>query len=69
MGYGTSPLIVALAIQSAGSVGSPFGNSIGILFVSYLAASIAVIVMVTLSGGRQTITSIPRDGFNWYLFS
>ena len=69
LGYGTSPLIIALAINSAGSVESPFGNSIGILFVSYLAASLAVIVMVSLSGGRKVITSIPRDGFNWYLFS
>ena len=68
-GYGSSPLFVALALRSAGPVEAPFGNAIGVLFVSYGCASVIVIGVIMMAGGVKVVRSIPKSGLNWYLFS
>lgn len=64
VGYGTSPLFVALAIGSGG-----VADSVGGLLVSYAAATLVVAVWVALAGGTAVLGSIDRATAGWFLVS
>lgn len=64
LGYGTSPLFVALAIADGG-----IPDSIGGLLVSYSAATIVVVVWVLLAGVDKTLGGLDRQSAGWFLLA
>ncbi len=64
VGYGVSPMFVALGIGEGG-----VADSIGGLLVSYVAASIIVIVWVMVAGGRGYMQGLDRASLGWFLLS
>lgn len=64
LGYGTSPLLVALGIGEGG-----VDDSVGGLLVSYTAATIVVIVWIATLGGRRYLGSLERNSALWFLLS
>ncbi len=64
LGYGTSPLLVALGIGDGG-----IPASIGGVFVSYVAATIVVVVWIIAAGGRSHLGAFDRGSTRWFLLS
>ena len=60
-GYGTSPILVRLGLEHAG-----IGASIAGGLVSYLAATLAVIVLLAISGTLRHARFIPADTAKWF---
>lgn len=63
-GYGVSPLFIALGIGEGG-----IADSVGGLLVSYAAATVAVLAIVVMAGGREAIGPFRREGAGWFLAS
>ena len=64
LGYGTSPLFIALGIGEGG-----IADSVGGLLVSYTAAAIVVILWVAALGGPKALGSFSRDTSGWFVMS
>jgi drug/metabolite transporter (DMT)-like permease len=65
LGYGTSPLLIALALGSAGSMADAVGGAM----VSYVAASLVVLVMLHMAGGRKYMADMDAGSVKWFLLS
>jgi len=64
LGYGTSPLLVALGIGEGG-----IADSVGGVLVSCVAATLVVFVWVMLIGGRSALGEFGRTDTRWFLLS
>jgi uncharacterized membrane protein len=64
LGYGTSPLFVALGIGAGG-----IADSVGGLLVSYTAATLVVMAIIVAAGWKQTVGGLTRDTAGWFLLS
>ena len=64
LGYGTSPLFIALGIGDGG-----IAASVGGLLVSYTAATVVVLVIVALAGGPSELGPFRRETAGWFLVS
>ena len=81
VGYGGSPILIVLALQSAGGLasgeklvetylaGGAFAHSSAILLFSYIFASACVIIMSLNSNGFNSLSSMSREGLRWFLVS
>lgn len=81
VGYGGSPILIVLALQSAGGLasgeklvetylaGGAFAHSSAILLFSYIFASACVIIMGLNSNGFNSLSSMSREGLRWFLVS
>jgi drug/metabolite transporter (DMT)-like permease len=65
LGYGTSPLFIALGLASAGGASSAVAGAL----VSYLAASVVVAGLVLAAGGRRYMAPVDMGGARWFLLS
>ena len=63
-GYGASPLFVALGIADGG-----IADSVGGLLVSYVAATVVVILWVIAAGETGNIADLDRSTRGWFLLS
>jgi drug/metabolite transporter (DMT)-like permease len=63
-GYGTSPLLIAYALEGRGLV-----DSLAAGFVSYLAAAIVVLAMVPLPGNARHVMDLDRTAARWFALS
>lgn len=63
-GYGTSPLFVALGIGDGG-----IADSVGGLLVSYVAATIVVILWVIAARQTGAVSGLDRSTRGWFLLS
>lgn len=64
LGYGTSPLFVALGIGAGG-----IADSVGGLLVSYTAATLTVIAIIAGAGWEKTVGGLERETAIWFLLS
>ncbi len=64
LGYGTSPLLVALGIGEGG-----VADSVGGLLVSYTAATLVILGWITALGGTRILGPFDRDTARWFLLS
>ncbi len=64
LGYGTSPLFVALGIGDGG-----IADSIGGVLVSYTAAALVVVVWIIAIGGRAGLGEYKSGTMGWFLAS
>ncbi len=64
LGYGTSPLFIALAIGEGG-----IADSVGGLLVSYTAATVVVVIWVLVAGVGATLGGLDRHSAGWFLLS
>lgn len=64
LGYGTSPLLIALALGAEGTV----ADSVAGVLVSYVAASIAVGVLMVLTGAGG-LRGVDRASLRWFVVS
>jgi uncharacterized membrane protein len=64
-GYGTSPLLISLALGPDGTM----ADSVGGVLVSYVAASVVVIAMVMAAGGRAFMADMDGGSARWFLLS
>ena len=81
VGYGGSPILIVLALQSASGLvsgeklvgtylaGGAFAHSSAILLFSYIFASACVVVMGLNSNGFKSMSSMSREGLRWFLLS
>jgi drug/metabolite transporter (DMT)-like permease len=69
VGYGSSPVLIVLALAAVGNPADKIAHSTAILFLSYLCAAGGVAVMVAFTGGRASLRSIAKNGLNWFLLS
>ena len=81
VGYGGSPILIVLALQSAGGLasgeklvetylaGGAFAHSSAILLFSYIFASACVIIMGLNSNGFNSMSSMSREGLRWFIVS
>lgn len=69
VGYGSSPILIVLALAAVGAPADRIAHSTAILFLSYLFAAGGVAVMVAFQGGGAALRSIPKTGMNWFLLS
>lgn len=65
IGYGASPLFIALGLGEAGTLAD---SAAGVL-VSYVAATIVVVVLVTMAGGRGYMRGMDTKSSGWFLLS
>jgi uncharacterized membrane protein len=65
LGYGTSPLLISLALEQEGG----FDDSVAGVLVSYTAASVAVGLLVLIAGERGSISRIDRQSGLWFALS
>lgn len=65
LGYGSSPLFVALGLRGHATM----ADSVAGVLVSYIAASVVVILWVLATGGPALVTSIDRSSRRWFLLS
>lgn len=65
LGYGFSPLFIVYGMGHNGTM----ADSVGGVLVSYLAATLVVLVMVIASGGRTYLTGYDRASFYWFAVS
>lgn len=73
-GYGSSPILIVFALNSVHSmpeqlIVSPFANSSAILFLSYIFASVCVVVLGFVLQGFQSLPTMSPDGLKWFLLS
>ncbi len=64
-GYGTSPLLIALALRQNGGLADSVAGGL----VSYMAATVVVAAMVGLAGGRSVLRGADRSSMRWFLLS
>ena len=64
LGYGTSPLFIALGIGEGG-----IAASVGGLLVSYTAATVVVLIIVGVLGGPSSLGPFQRETAGWFLVS
>jgi len=81
VGYGGSPILIVLALQSASGLasgeklvetylsGETFAHSSAILLFSYIFASACVVIMGLQSNGFNSLSSMSREGLRWFLVS
>ena len=73
-GYGGSPIVIALALNSLKSmseqsISSPFANSSAILLFSYVCASFCVVALGFVFRGFESLPTMSRIGLKWFLLS
>ncbi|MHA6344374.1 EamA family transporter [Roseivivax sp. CAU 1761] len=66
LGYGASPLFIALGLEAAGG---GLADSVGGVLVSYVAATVLVAVLVMLAGGRSYMGGLDAGSRGWFLAS
>jgi uncharacterized membrane protein len=66
VGYGTSPLFIALGLEAGGG---GLADSVAGVLVSYVAASVMVAVLVMLAGGRGYMRGLDTGSRGWFLAS
>ncbi|MGR3495971.1 EamA family transporter [Citreimonas sp.] len=64
LGYGASPLFIALGIGDGG-----LADSVAGVLVSYVAATLVVGLLVLLAGGRGYMTGLDTGSRGWFLAS
>ena len=64
VGYGVSPLFVALGIGEGGVADSVAG-----VLVSYAAATVVVVLWLMAAGGRDVMAGLDRATLGWFLLS
>lgn len=65
LGYGVSPLLVVLGLGDT----RDFANGIAGVLVSYSAATVVVIGLVILAGGRNYMATLNKASSGWFLIS
>lgn len=65
LGYGTSPLLIALGLGDGGGL----ADSVGGVLVSYLAATLVVLALVLAAGGPGYMAGLDRGARGWFLVS
>ena len=65
LGYGTSPLLISLGLGAGGGIAD---SAAGVL-VSYVAATVVVLIMVIVVGGRSYMAGIDISSGKWFLIS
>lgn len=65
LGYGTSPLFIALALKQSGSLADSVAGGL----VSYVAATLVVGLLLIPAGGARYVSGIDRDSLRWFLLS
>jgi uncharacterized membrane protein len=65
LGYGASPLFIALGLGPDGTL----ADSVAGVLVSYVAASVVVIALVVMAGGRRYMAGLDRASSGWFLMS
>jgi uncharacterized membrane protein len=64
-GYGVSPLFIVLGLGAEGTL----ADSAGGVLVSYLAASLVVVGLVIVAGGRAYMLGLDGGSRGWFLIS
>lgn len=65
LGYGSSPLFIALGLGAQGDM----ADSVAGVLVSHVAAALVVAVLVAAAGGRGYMAGIDRASAVWFLLS
>ncbi len=65
LGYGTSPLFIALGLGAEGGL----ADSAGGVLVSYVAAAVVVAAWIGLTGGRRQMAGLDRVSALWFVVS
>jgi len=69
IGYGASPILIVLALQSVGPGIDKLANSTAILFFSYFCASFIVLVLALLNNGFSSVLTMKAISRNWFIVS
>ncbi len=71
LGYGVSPLLIALGLDAARASGGGHGlaDSVAGVLVSYVAATIVVAGLVAAAGGRRYMAGMDRGAGVWFYLS
>lgn len=64
LGYGCSPILIRAAIDTKGAGASLAGGTI-----SYLAASLVVLLVILATGSGRAVTSVERENAKWFVFA
>lgn len=64
-GYGVSPLLIVIGLGAAPTL----ADAVAGVFVSYVAASIVVIVLVVRAGGKSYLAQVDGTSAKWFLAS
>ena len=64
LGYGSSPILVRMAVEHAGVGASLAGGA-----VSYLAASAVVAVVIVFTGSTRSVASVRPENARWFAFA
>ncbi|KRO88747.1 MAG: DMT family transporter [Rhodobacter sp.] len=65
IGYGASPLMITLGLGQGGTMAD---GAAGVL-VSYIAASLVVVVLVLANGGKAYMRGVDAGSSKWYVIS
>lgn len=65
LGYGTSPLFIALALRDGGTLADSVAGGL----VSYVAATLIVGALLIAAGGRSYMAGLDGGARNWFLLS
>lgn len=65
LGYGISPLLIALALGPGGTI----ADSVAGVTVSYIVASVVVLIWVAMAGGMKYMNGIGGAATGWFLAS
>lgn len=65
IGYGASPLFIMKGLGTGGGMIDSLAGG----FVSYLAATVVVILLVVFAGGRAFLRVLDRDARKWFALS
>lgn len=65
LGYGTSPLFIALALRNGGTLADSVAGGL----VSYVTATGVVAILLIGAGGRGYVAGLDRESRNWFLLS
>jgi len=65
LGYGASPLLIAMGLGSDPAL----ADAVAGVLVSYTAASIVVILLVVFAGGRSYLSTLDHHSAKWFLIS
>lgn len=66
LGYGVSPLFIALGLRAAGGT---LADSVAGVLVSYIAATLVVLTLVAVAGGRSYMRGMDGGSVKWFLVS
>jgi uncharacterized membrane protein len=64
LGYGCSPILIRSAVEQSGPGAGLAGGTI-----SYLAASIVVLVVILAIGGAREVAAVEKSNARWFLFA